>query len=83
MRNATRPSTAGWGQGELRWVIASLGRPRCPPRLRSGPARGRSWPGEAEGTAGPPQAPRGLQAGDFRAVLVQEGAGIQVVLQKR
>lgn len=76
------------------------------------PPRARSSPGEAEDPAGPSQAPRGLQAGDFRAVcaqdtaylghacerarpsrsaaavrfplgLVQEGAGSEVVLQKR
>lgn len=39
--------------------------------------------GGSRGHTGPPQAPRGLQAGDFRAVLDQEGGGIQVVLQKR
>lgn len=61
------------GRGGAR-VIASRS-PRCDARRGCGqaPPRARSSPGEAGGKAGPSQAPRGLQAGDFRGVCSGHG----------
>lgn len=64
-----RPRTAG--RGELGLLL--LARLDALRGCGQAPPRARSSPGEAGGKAGPSQAPRGLQAGDFRGVCSGHG----------